>query len=127
MRTKKCPRCRKRGCVDLDHFLANYQQNRLWLCQPGFAKFYVRKSLWQPTPALESRQCIELANIQAYKPGEGAFKALISEVRRRYRCQYVLAECVLTDLFIGGLKRMGFVALDPASDRYSRTSLYLAT
>lgn len=127
MRTRICLHGRSRRCVDLDHFLADYPQNRLWLCQPGFARFYVRKSLWQPTPALESRHCIELANIQAYKPGEGAFKALISEVRSRYRCHYVLAECVLTDRFIGGLKRIGFVPLDPASDRYSRTSLYLAT
>lgn len=120
-RVRRCSRCGRRRCLDLEAFLAGPRISGEYLCQPGFAKFYVRQSDGHPRSRPEVRRTIELANIRAKRPGAGAFKRLIAWICQRYPRHYILVECVQTDRFADGLLRMGFKPTRPGR------SFWLAT
>jgi len=105
---RRCRLCYQRPCMDLTRFLAQTQITSLWICQPAFAAFYVRQSLWQPSAGAEARKTIELANLRAKQPGQDAFRRLIQELCRCYPRHYLLVECVRTERFAAGLGRLGF-------------------
>lgn len=55
---------------------------------------------------------IDLANITADVPGQGAFTRLVSHLRDTYPSFSLYVECVLTARFAKGLERLGFVPTD---------------
>jgi hypothetical protein len=74
---------------------------------PGWASLYVRV-----TKRIINHQVvdpvIDLANIAAEKPGNGAFRKLVSDLRERYPQATLFVESVLGERFKDGLLRMGF-------------------
>jgi hypothetical protein len=59
---------------------------------------------------------IDLANVVADVPGAGAFKRLIQHLKEKFPTFDLHVECVLTERFQEGLKRMGFQAQKACPD-----------
>jgi hypothetical protein len=55
---------------------------------------------------------IDLANITAKNPGNGAFRMLVGEIRREWPKATIFVESVLDERFRGGLLRMGFKRIE---------------
>ncbi len=100
--------------MTLDEFIAESTERsdvRLstngWVSEHGFKSLYVRRTgRW-----LEDRwvDCLDLANITASKPGNGAFKALVARLRLAHPELTLFVEAIGTKRFMDGLLRMGFV------------------
>lgn len=78
-----------------------------YVSHPGWESLYVRCTsrlldgkTWSPV--------IDLANIQAETPGNGAFGELVDHLQETYPEAVIYVEQVLPDRFMQGLLRMGF-------------------
>ena len=76
---------------------------------PGFATFYVRRTSRILNGELV-HHVLDLANIEAEVPGQGAFTKLSTNILERGIPLYV--ECVMYQRFALKLERMGFIRLD---------------
>lgn len=92
--------------MTLDEFLLNSWPSNGWVEEPGFKGLYVRKSkrYWQDKLV----PCIDLANVSVKKPGNGTFSALVAKLHIHYN---LCVECVMSERFEEGLKRLGFIPL----------------
>jgi hypothetical protein len=100
----------------LDEFIASYQGDhrfvlrfgrRQHVLERGFIKCYVRigrrwfnKQWWDPT--------LDLADIEARRPGNGTFTRLVARLRKKYPDMTLYVECVSEPRFQNKLVRMGF-------------------
>ena len=93
----------------LDEFLKNPKPyaNNSYVTEPGWKSLYVRRTS-RYTNGLFRHLVLDLANIEAEKPGHGAFRALVSRLRRDYPKWTLYVESVLSKQFIAGLEKMGF-------------------
>ena len=93
----------------LEQFLANPSARNAYVKHPGFRSLYIRytQMCLGRTSATEWRyaRVLQIANIEAKKPGKGAFKRLMKQLES-YRPLYV--ECVHNQQFANGLRKMGF-------------------
>lgn len=55
---------------------------------------------------------IDLANIEAKRPGKGAFRALVADLRKMYPQAWIFVESVQPERFKEGLLRMCFIQRD---------------
>lgn len=75
---------------------------------PDWKTLYVRVTK-RPLDGEVRDPVIDLANIEAKRPGKGAFRALVADLRKMYPQASIFIESVLGDRFQEGLLRMGFV------------------
>lgn len=69
---------------------------------PGFKTLYIRKTERFGFPTLD------IANIEAHKPGKGAFTFLVRHIRQAYPARAIFVESVLSEQFDAKLRKMGF-------------------
>lgn len=74
---------------------------------PGWKSLYVRVSQ-RYIDGRVLRMVIDLANIEAFKPGTGAFRNLVTHLRKTYPQATIYVEQVLSQRFQEGLLRLGF-------------------
>ena len=93
----------------LDEFIARASKkfpHNSWVREPGFTALYVRVS--QRWIEGERRTMIDLASIEAKRPGRGVFTKLVTRLRSQYPEFGLFVESILTERFEQGLSRMGF-------------------
>ena len=90
----------------LDVFLSDDSCRNSWVRFPGMKNLYVRQSLYGINSKLVSS--IQIANREASKPGNGAFRRLIEHLVFKYPDLAVVVENVHSDLFASILEHMGF-------------------
>jgi len=88
-------------------FLAGSSRNA-YIHHRGWDSLYVRRTQRFGFPT------IDLANITAAKPGNGAFTKLVKHLRTEYPQLGIFVECVLNKRFEEKLKRMGFDCPHPS-------------
>lgn len=73
---------------------------------PGFRSLYMRFT----ERYINGRRqvTIDLASLEATRPGNGAFRALVAELCAKHPAHTIYVENVLTTRFCEGLERMGF-------------------
>ena len=105
----------------LDEFLTQTIQRNSYIVHSDFAYLYIlyiRYSgyTWSLNNNLYSAKIIQIARVEAKKPGNGAFTKLIQHLLFNYKSVPILVECVLNRRFAVGLVRMGFVQItyDPS-------------
>jgi hypothetical protein len=103
----------------LDDFISQAREkwpHNAWVIEPGFAELYIRVS-WRP---FENKmvQVIDLANITASKPGNGAFTKLVAKLRKTYPELGIYVESVLNSRFDAKLLKMGFVERQNSPHNY---------
>lgn len=83
--------------------------------EPGFKRLYVRigrrfidGGIYEPV--------LDLANLEASRPGRGAFSNLITRLQSEYPNLILLVECVLNVRFVRKLEKMGFERIDNTSE-----------
>jgi len=93
----------------LDEFLKNPKPyaNNSYVTEPGWKSLYVRRNA-RYTNGKFRHLVIDLANIESETPGGGAFRRLVTRLRRDYPKWTIYVESVLGDQFREGLRRMGF-------------------
>lgn len=82
---------------------------------PGFDALYVRVSSRYIRG--EWHDAIDLANLNATKPGSGAFTTLFEHLKQRYPNLGIYVENVQTKRFAEGLLRFGFQVVGETPDR----------
>lgn len=84
--------------------------------EPGFDVLYVRLgNRWIG----EWEHCLQVARIQAKRPGRGCFKALVRRLQTEFPQLPIYVENVLSLRFRRGLLRMGFVEVPGQSNSHS--------
>lgn len=95
----------------LDEFIAAYgtrtYTSNAYVKEKGFKFLYVRMSprLFREGPADPT---LDLANLEARRPGKGTFKRLVTRLRQQYPHMTLFVESVMLQRFRDGLLRMGF-------------------
>ena len=97
----------------LEEFLAATEEFKQWprnayVKAPGFKELYVRRTHRYLNDEWIER-VLDIARIEAKKPGKGAFTNLVSSLLERGIPLYV--ECVQNERFIQKLKDMGFTCV----------------
>ena len=94
----------------LDDFIAQaltkFWPANSYVKESGFASLYVRVAKRHINGKLQTT--IDLANMTASKPGNGAFTKLVERLRAQYGL-IIYVECVLNPRLAAKLVRMGFV------------------
>ncbi len=85
--------------------LAGMVSNCQWVKFEGFNSLYVRHGKYLVYGEFE--KTIQLANITATNPGNGAFKNLVDYLQKNFD-ESIIVESVLSEQFATGLLRMGF-------------------
>jgi len=95
--------------LTLDQFLASDRPNA-FVKHPDFKQLYVRYSgyVWALNNSLYRTKTIQLARLEAKKPGTGAFKRLMLHLTLEYKLTPVIVECVQNRQFAAGLLKLGF-------------------
>lgn len=91
----------------LTAFLKKSRPPNSYVLFPGFEELYVRKFVRHGFPT------IDIANVTALKPGNGAFTFLVRHIRERYPDRGIFVESVLNERFEGKLRAMGFECTNP--------------
>lgn len=73
-----------------------------YIQHPGFSRLYVRQT------RRFGADVIDLANLEADAPGNGAFTQLVEHLRTAYPHLGIYVECVLTERFGEKLLALGF-------------------
>jgi hypothetical protein len=89
----------------LASFLEGTRRNA-YIQFPGFASLYVRHTV------RFGIDTIDLANIEALKPGNGAFTRLVQHLRQAFPTLGIYVECVMSKRFEVKLAAMGFARRD---------------
>lgn len=84
---------------------------------PDWNTLYVRVTK-RPLDGEIRDPVIDLASIEAKRPGKGAFRALVTDLRKMYPQAAIFIESVLGDRFQEGLRRMGFTQRDGEASYY---------
>ena len=94
--------------------LTKFWPTNSYVEEPGFDSLYVRISRRYIEDKMQTT--IDLANMTASKPGNGAFTRLVERLRNQYGL-IIYVECVLNPRLEGKLVRMGFAQQqrDPSS------------
>lgn len=74
---------------------------------PGFSTLYVRCTKRFLRHELVS-PVLDIANIEASRPGKGAFTKLFEHLRENYPEMWLFVECVANERFEKKLRKMGF-------------------
>lgn len=110
--------------MKLDEFIAPRLEDlrmfprNAYVKHPGWKHLYVRVSQ-RFVNNQELRTVIDLANLEALKPGNGAFRKLIDHLKKTYPGCTIYVEQVMEERFMAGLLRMGF------TQKGSEPSFYL--
>lgn len=84
--------------------------------EPGFAHLYVR--IGRRFINGEVRDpVLDIANLEASRPGNGAFTDLIEHLKTEHPDLILLVECVLNVRFERKLEEMGFERIDNTSEK----------
>ena len=83
--------------------------------EPGFSSLYVRVAKRYIDGEMQTT--IDLANMTASRPGNGAFTRLVERLMAQYRL-IIYVECVLNPRLAAKLIRMGFVQHKHDSSSY---------
>lgn len=96
----------------LDQFIESRRDQKIWprnahVKERGFKILYVRMNarfvdgrVWEPA--------LDIASVEASRPGKGAFTALITRLRSQYPDLGIYVETVQNPRFCSKLKSMGF-------------------
>jgi len=102
----------------LDEFITQALVKRpanSYVREPGFESLYVR--IAKRYIDGEMQTTIDLANMTASKPGNGAFTRLVERLRDQYGF-VIYVECILNPRLSVKVKRMGFVQHPHDSSSY---------
>ena len=106
--------------LSLDEFLTETKTDimpqRSYVTEPGWNTLYVRHT-WHYVEGT-MRRTIDLATIEAEKPGNGTFKILVSKLCILYPQEIIYVESVQSTRFAQGLIRMGFKQIDDLPNYY---------
>lgn len=92
--------------MTLEEFLQPDQPYKnQWVKHPEFKSLYVRKGK-------SYGNAIQIASIEARKPGKGAFTRLIAWLRENYPDRPIFLENILNERFEAHLMKVGFVPAD---------------
>lgn len=100
------------GTLTISQFMRSMFRNA-YVNEPGFEALYIRKAKRIINGNLIAT--IDLANITAECPGNGAFTRLVDRLCRDYPWHVLYVESVLTHRFAKKLEVMGF-KLQPNTD-----------
>lgn len=75
---------------------------------PGIKSLYVRYTQRYIADEIAS-PCLDIANIEAMKPGNGAFTKMLKYLRKNYPELWIYVECVLNERFEKKLPKLGFI------------------
>jgi hypothetical protein len=89
----------------LEQFLQGSLRNA-YIDYPGFNFLYVRHT------QRFGYETLDLANIEAEYPGNGAFTKLVAHIRSTYPQLGIYVERILNDRLVGKLATMGFARCD---------------
>jgi hypothetical protein len=81
-----------------------------YVSYPGFRQLYIRVT--KRVIAGQMRVTIDLANLVADQPGNGAFTDLLGHLQANYPSFGIFVECVQSDRFQQGLLKRGFVEVE---------------
>lgn len=88
--------------ITLEKFLSpeHVRPRNLYVKFPGFKDLYVRKGPYLIRTETFKDYCesIQIANVTASRPGNGAFRELIDFLEQNYPQYVILVECVHGDL-----------------------------
>jgi hypothetical protein len=99
--------------VTLDEFISSRVDNlkvfprNAYVTHPRWKHIYVRVNPRMIDGVMQP-MVIDLANIEAKKPGSGAFRALVTHLQETYPKVPIYVEQVQTDSFAAILLHMGF-------------------
>lgn len=105
--------------MKLDELIQNSKdswQSRAWVEHNGFKSMYVRVTKRYINGNLIDT--IDIANIEAEHPGNGAFRNLILHLTNSWPQYIIYVESVLEDRFRQGLLRMGFKQVENIFNYY---------
>jgi hypothetical protein len=88
-------------------FIASKEKNA-FIKEPEFKQLYVRNA--KRLIGGSYIKTIDIARIEAKKPGKGAFRRLVKTLREKHPDLVVYVECVHSERFAEGLIRMGFLS-----------------
>lgn len=90
--------------------------NNAYVTRPGFRSLYVRFAKRDVLKRRELTPVLDIANVEAVKPGKGFFTALIWHLTTYYPDLHVYVECVLNERFRRKLTEdLGFVLSSTSS------------
>ena len=102
----------------LDAFITHALTKRptnSYVKEPGFSSLYVRVAKRYIEGKMQTT--IDLANMTASRPGNGAFTRLVERLRIQYDL-IIYVECVLNPRLPAKLERMGFVQHNDSDSYY---------
>lgn len=97
----------------LDEFLTWTYPKNSYVDHPDFSSLYLRTSdaiITLDGGMFRCERVVQIANIEAHVPGQGAFRRLVADLAQRGYA--VLVENAHNPLFFAGLPRMGFVPIN---------------
>jgi len=98
--------------MTLEEFLSpdHIRPRNLYVRFPGFSDLYVRKGPYLIRTETFKDYCesIQIANVSASRPGNGAFRKLIDFLEKNYPDRAILVECVLTEQLEAVCRHMKF-------------------
>lgn len=97
----------------LDAFITERKSANAYVDEPGFDSLYVRMSV-RFFNGVRYEDVLDLANITAERPGDGAFTRLVERLHTQGLTLYV--ECVTRQRFAKKLLRMGFLPANSSPD-----------
>jgi len=102
--------------ITLDEFIANQQNwpRNAYVKVPGFESFYVRRTE-RYIEGQKYTNVIDLANITADRPGEGAFTRFVADFRVKHPDMHLYVENALDTRFQGRLLALGFRYVGPTA------------
>lgn len=107
--------------ITLDDFIAKGLgripvPTNAYVKEDGFKHLYVR--IGRRYIDGETREpVLDIANLEASRPGKGAFTELIARPQEEYPDLVLLVECVLNVRFVKKLEEMGFERIDNTSEK----------
>jgi hypothetical protein len=96
--------------MNIDQFMFSDYKNQ-WLKQSGWRYLYVRKGR-RCFSGVFYGKVIDLANIEARKPGSGAFTKLIQHLQEAYPDWSIYVENVMPKRFQKHLRKAGWIEVD---------------
>lgn len=108
--------------MNLDDFMQQTRIRNTYVSEPGFLSLYVRRTV--PIGPMAKRyiggkfieNVLDIANIEATKPGQGNWTALVNRIQEKYPDWTIYVENVLNSRFVEKLDKMGFLVVIPISE-----------
>lgn len=100
--------------LSFDELMTAPSFRNAWVYHPDFSQLYIRVCFRLLED--EYRKCIDVANIEAKNPGNGAFRNFLQYTAEKYPEYSIYVENVMSKRFAQGLLKLGFKRKKHVSD-----------